>query len=105
LTRHGEQQIAPSELPSNVLDALIDHMSQVASLADLTVSVNCPACGHTWEILFDIVSFFWAEISAWAARLVREVHILAMAYGWREADILTMSSFRRRQYLELIGAR
>jgi hypothetical protein len=103
-TLHDEKEITVSELPSQIMDALIDHMSQISSLADLTVSVHCPNCGHAWEILFDIVSFFWGEISAWAARLMREVHILAVAYGWREADILSMSAFRRQQYLELIGA-
>jgi hypothetical protein len=103
-TLHHEKEIVASTLPSQIMDALIDHMSQISSLADLTVSVHCPNCGHAWEILFDIVSFFWGEISAWAARLMHEVHILAMAYGWREADILSMSAFRRQQYLELIGA-
>jgi hypothetical protein len=35
--------------------------------------------------------------------MVREVHRMASAYGWREADILAMSAFRRQRYLELIG--
>ena len=102
---HHEQKIGPSELPAGVVTALMDHMSKVASLADLTITLSCPSCGHAWDLLFDIVSFFWSEINAWAARLIHEVHILAMAYGWSESDILAMSAWRRQQYLQLIGVR
>jgi hypothetical protein len=34
---------------------------------------------------------------------LREVHTLAWAYGWREADILAMSPARRQFYIELVG--
>lgn len=90
-------------LPGEVLRALMEKMSQADPLANLTLVVTCPACGHTRQILFDIVSYFWSEIDAWAARLTREVHILASAYGWREADVLAMSAWRRQRYLEMIG--
>jgi hypothetical protein len=78
-------------------------MGQAEPLADLSLAATCPACGHNWQILFDIVSYFWSEINAWSLRLMREVHSLASAYGWREADILAMSAWRRQRYLELIG--
>ena len=38
-----------------------------------------------------------------ATRLLGEVHTLARAYHWREAEILAMSSRRRQAYLELAG--
>jgi hypothetical protein len=91
------------DLPAGVLEALGEHLNEAESLAALSLAATCPVCGHTWQIIFDIVSFFWSEISAWARRLMREVHLLAMAYGWREADILAMSAWRRHRYLELIG--
>jgi hypothetical protein len=53
--------------------------------------------------MFDIVPYLWTEINAWAMRLLREIHSLATAYGWREADILAMSAVRRHWYLEMIG--
>jgi hypothetical protein len=49
------------------------------------------------------VTFFWKEIAAHAKRLLREVHILAAAYKWREADILAMNPNRRQYYLEMVG--
>ena len=101
--RRGRKMIPVSELPPEVLEAAVEHMGQDAPLADPNLVVTCPACGHTWTLLFDIASYFWSEICAWAMRLMHEVHSLAQAYGWREDDILAMSACRRRAYLELIG--
>jgi hypothetical protein len=72
--------------------------------ARIDVALACPTCLHEWEIPFDIVSFLWAEIDACARRLLGEVHALARAYGWREADVLALSPRRRAAYLELAGA-
>ena len=38
---------------------------------------------------------------AWARRTLRDVHVLARAYGWREADVLALSPTRRQIYVEL----
>lgn len=98
-------QVVPvNELPAKVSEAIIDHLGQAAALANLTLAATCPACGHTWEIIFDIVSYLWNEINAWAGRMLPEVHLLAATYGWREGDILAMSAWRRQRYLEMIGA-
>ncbi len=102
--RKNGQETSADDLPAEVLEAVLEGMTESDPLADMTLAVTCPACGHAWKILFDIASFFWNEISAWSARLLREVHILASAYGWRERDILSMSAWRRQRYLELVGA-
>ena len=36
-------------------------------------------------------------------RFLRDVHTLASTYGWREADILALSPWRRQYYLALIA--
>ena len=59
--------------------------------------------GHAWQLTLDIVRFLWAEVNALAKAYLNEVHMLAWAYGWREADILAMSSARRQFYLERVG--
>jgi len=87
--RRGKKALAVTELPESVFEALSARMGQAEPLADLTLAVTCSACQHQWKVLFDIVSFFRDEIITWAARLMREVHILAppMAGGkpisWR----------------------
>ena len=79
-------------------------MALTTTKAEVQLTLNCPACEHSWSVLFDITTFVWAEISSLARRLLREVHILATAYGWHEADILAMSAIRRQFYLELVAS-
>ena len=70
-------------------------------LADIVLSLSCPACGEAWDAGFDIGEFVWQELRNWGRRVLREVHTLARAYGWREPDVLAIPPRRRRVYLEL----
>ena len=90
----------PINCHADVVDAIVAHMAQADPQADIQLSLVCPQCGHQWQAAFDIASFFWSEINAWANRMLREVHILASRYGWSETDILAMSPWRRQFYLE-----
>ena len=45
----------------------------------------------------------WSDLTDWVGRTLTEVHQLARAYGWSEAEILAMSGWRRRWYLEAAG--
>ncbi len=72
--------------------------------ADVSFDVTCPACQEGFEAPFDAVAFVWAELSDWAGRMLGDVHSLALAYGWREQDVLSLSPGRRRFYLEAVGA-
>jgi hypothetical protein len=92
------------QLPANVVAAMVDRMAQVGSLADVRLALTCPACSHDWEAIFDIASFLWSELNAWGQRILTEVHTLALAYGWREADSLALSPWRRQFYLAQIGS-
>lgn len=91
-------------LPDDVLAAVEDQLAGADPLARMEMSLVCPDCGHAWLAPFNVVSFLWAELHHWALRLLRDVHALARAYGWREADILDMNPYRRRHYLELVGS-
>jgi hypothetical protein len=93
--------VAANELPADVIAGLARRMSECDPQAEVLLDLRCPMCDHAWQVLFDIVTFFWAELAAQAKRLLREVHTLARAYGWSEADILDMSARRRQFYLEM----
>lgn len=99
VTHRGE---ATTELPSPLAERVVEHMEKVDPQGDVEIAVTCAACGYQWQALFDIASFVWREIGAWAKRLLGEVHILASAYGWAEADILMMSAWRRQSYLDMV---
>jgi hypothetical protein len=93
-------------LPAEFADDLVEEVvTQIAALdprARIELDLTCAACGHAWSAVFDIASFLWAEINAWAHRTLRDVHAIAAAYGWREADILALSPLRRQCYLEMV---
>jgi hypothetical protein len=91
----------PASLPEDVVQAVIEAMADADPAADLELAFDCPACGHAWTDCFDIAAFLWRELHAWALRTLREVHSLALAYGWREADVLALNPVRRQIYLEL----
>jgi hypothetical protein len=101
---HDGQPQSADRLPPYVVDAMVEHMAQADPQADIQLSLMCPQCGHQWQVAFDIASFFWSEIDAWANRILREVHILASRYGWSEMDILALSPWRRQLYLDMVNA-
>lgn len=91
-------------LSDGVLADIETHLQQAHAEADAQLALHCPACHHEWQMAFDIAAFLWSEVNDWAVRLLRDVHMLARAYGWREADVLAMSARRRGLYLQLLGA-
>jgi hypothetical protein len=100
---HDGLPLAVEALPEPVIETVTAQMAELDPLADMQLELSCAACGHSWQSVFDITTFLWREISTEAKRLLREVHILAQAYGWREADILSMSAARRQLYIEMVS--
>jgi hypothetical protein len=101
-TRDG-QALAFPELPNEAINTLSERMSELDPQGDVQLALTCPRCSHRWDSPLDVVSFVWTEVQAHAAQLLRDVHVLASNYGWREAEILTLSPVRRQAYLELIA--
>jgi hypothetical protein len=99
----GQEVSDVSQLPTTLTDAIAERMAQADPQADTRLALSCPDCNHQWQATFDIATYLMGEIHSWAKFILREVHSLARAYGWREADILAMTPTRRRAYLELLG--
>jgi hypothetical protein len=100
---HFGNEIAAVSLPEMVLNGVGKRILEHDPQAEVNIDLSCPACGHRWSVVFDIVTFLEVEILTYAKRLLREIHIMAMAYGWHEADILAMSAVRRQYYLEMVS--
>ncbi|MER5597110.1 hypothetical protein [Streptomyces sp. NPDC002265] len=90
---------ADSDLPDVVLEALAERLADHDPGADTVLSLTCPHCRHAWTAALDVAEHLWAEVEAYARRLLYEVHALARAYGWSEADVLAVSPLRRQFYL------
>jgi hypothetical protein len=95
---------APGEWSKKELSEIGETLSMADPLAEIQVSVPCPGCGNDGKETLDLVSFVWTEIEARVRRLLFDVHTLASAYGWSEADILSLSENRRSMYLEMVQA-
>jgi hypothetical protein len=102
--RRGGQPVAAQRVPEPVLAALAAALVEHDPQAEIEFALSCHGCGTRWSAALDVAAFLWTELSALARRLLREVHALAAAYGWREADILAMSAPRRAAYLEMVGS-
>lgn len=94
--------VPAADLPEAVLAAVAQALDRAYPLLDIDLPFTCADCGHSWHQRFDIGSYLWQEVDAWAARACAEVHALASAYGWSEADILALTPARRQRYLELV---
>jgi hypothetical protein len=93
----------PQELSAAARRAVTERMAELDPLAVVELALDCPACGAASRAVFDIGAFVCAELETAARTTLEEVHVLASAYGWREADVLDLSPARRRLYLELVG--
>jgi hypothetical protein len=102
VTGHDDLPLCASSVPAAVRVAVNDHLERADPQADLRLHIQCPACAHEWQAGFDIVSFLWKELADWARRLLGEVHELASAYGWSEAEILALRPCRRQYYLGML---
>jgi hypothetical protein len=94
--------VPAGELPAEVLVDCAEALAEADPQADVRLALRCPECGLAWEAPFDVAAYLWQEVETLAGRLLREVHLLASAYGWSEAEILRLSPLRRQRYLELV---
>ncbi len=94
--------VLAEDLPDEVFAGCAQALAEIDPQADIQLALRCPNCGHAWEAPFDIVSYLWQEIETGVGRMLREVHLLASAYGWSEGEILRLSPLRRRRYLEMV---
>jgi hypothetical protein len=72
--------------------------------SDLSLAVQCDACGRGWSEALDVPALLWDEVEHRARVLLDEVHLLAQAYGWSEDVILDLSDQRRAAYLQRVTA-
>jgi hypothetical protein len=86
------------------IEAAGERMAAADPLAEVRLDFKCPACGAAFEESLELASFLWSELEGRAKRLLLDVHLLARAYGWSEAEVLALSPVRRKFYLEMVEA-
>lgn len=79
-------------------------MAEVGATADLDLDAGCPHCGGEQSVHFDIQRYLLRTLSDERKFLYREIHTLAVMYGWSHHEILSLSREERRTYVHLILA-
>ena len=100
--KQGEKVLSFEELSEVKIEKFATILAESDPQAEILLNFNCPNCGHEWQEILEIISFFWQEISVKVKRILQDVHTLALAYGWSESDILALSPTRRQLYLEMV---
>jgi hypothetical protein len=100
--RQGGEAIPVEALPARMIARVSEYLSIVDPQSDVQIAAECPDCAHAWHAPFDVASYLWSEVHAWACRLLRDIHAIASAYGWLEREIVALSPTRRQAYLDLI---
>jgi len=93
--------VEPGTLSPQMIETVSSALEAANSRAEILLNLNCSACHHAWQVTLDIERFLWARLASTAKHLLHEVHTLASAYGWRESDILSLSTARRQAYVEM----
>ena len=99
----ANKEVQAQTLPANVVETLGEQLLVRDPQIEVLINLSCPKCEQHWSAVFDIVAFLWSEIQTHAKRILREIHTLALAYGWSESEILALSSIRRQLYLEMVS--
>jgi hypothetical protein len=92
------------EFSAEEIDAISIRLEEADPLAETLLELQCAECGHGWSEPLVMAEWLWTEIGARARRLLLDVHTLAAAYGWSEAEVLSLSDQRRGLYMEMVRA-
>ena len=97
-------KVSADALPETVVAAVEAALVAMDPPAVPEINLTCPDCATRWAAVLDVAALLWEEVEVWARRILGEVDALARAYGWREVDILALTPWRRRAYLDMAGA-
>lgn len=89
-------------------EAALDELDAAYAAADpaaqIDIALQCAACGNAFAALFDVADCLWSDVAGTARQTLDEVHLLAGAYGWSEAEVLAVPHVRRQHYLQRVAA-
>jgi hypothetical protein len=77
-------------------------MAAMAPELSRPIAGACPSCGAAVQAGLSVTSIVVAEMRRAAAEVHDEVDLIARAYHWPQADILSLPEDRRRAYAERI---
>ncbi|MGE0397135.1 MAG: hypothetical protein AB7T06_10480 [Kofleriaceae bacterium] len=94
---------APAAIDPAMLPLIDKALGEIDPLVELRVDSTCSACGAPVSIGVDLEAIAISRMRKIQRDFVEDVHHLARAYHWSEADIARMPVWRRSEYLALLG--
>lgn len=101
VTRNG-QPVTPGEISPSAWESLAEAVTAADPWSEILFALHCPHCRGDWESLLELGDYVWNEIAGTAQQSLRQVHRLASAYGWTEAEVLELPPDRRSAYIALL---
>jgi len=98
-----KEEVPSTKWPAGLARQVAARMSELDPQAETKLHVECPACRHAFSVFFDIADFLFRELREQERRFYEEVHQLALAYHWGEAEILRMTVRKRQLYLDMLN--
>jgi hypothetical protein len=89
------------QLSERIVALVEEAMDRVDPGGAVEIQVVCPCCEENIESVLDCENLCWNEVENRTRSIFRDVDLLARAYGWSEADILSLTPTRRASYVEL----
>jgi hypothetical protein len=91
-------------IPQAWLEPLASLLDEHDPLTALTVRIECPFCACQNEIEVDLEQLLISNLHECQRALLNDVHRLACAYHWNEAEIVALAPWRRARYLSRVEA-
>lgn len=77
-------------------------MEAAAPLVDCDLDAQCPECGRTQQLRFNIQRYLLESVLRDRRRLFSEIHVLASAYGWSMTELLSLRRTERRMLVDIL---
>lgn len=90
------------QLPDGWLEPLGDALQQQDPLTAPALVADCPECRREVEFELDLEDTLLRLLRTEQSGLLDQIHRLAMAYHWGEAEIVSLPPPRRQYYLDRI---
>jgi hypothetical protein len=89
-------------LPEDIVHDIDKALSEGITSFDWDLDITCSECNRTFTSTLDIQAYFWEELQLTKDDFWKEVHWLAFYYHWSESEILALTRWRRKMYLNHI---
>jgi len=85
-------------------DTIDAAMEKAGPLLSCDLEAQCPQCGGTEVVRFDLERHLLSALAAERRYLTREIHVLASAYHWPLSEITSLSRDDRRALVRSVEA-